>query len=44
MSFPVGSMIVLGRSSGLRIWKEGKELAIEPGSFLDTWFRRQKID
>lgn len=42
MTFPVGSVIVMDQNDGMSIFKDGTKVAIEPGSFLDTWFERQR--
>lgn len=39
--FPLGAMIVMDRKMGLKLGKGGKDLTIQKGSFLETWFRKQ---
>ncbi len=41
VSFPVGAMIVCDQKQGMKVFKDGKELPIQPGSFLDAWFKKQ---
>jgi hypothetical protein len=41
--FPVGSMIVVDQRKGLKVFKDGAELDIVPGSFLDQWFKKQGV-
>lgn len=36
MAFPLGSMVLMDEKHGLKVWKNGTELSIVPGSFLDT--------
>jgi hypothetical protein len=40
-SFPVGSVIASDREQGLKIFKDGTELDIVPGSLLDEWSRKR---
>lgn len=35
MAFPLGSMIVMDQKAALKAWKDGNQLSIVPGSFLD---------
>lgn len=42
-SFPVGSMIAVNGDHELKLFKEGAELGILPGSFLDEWTRKQGL-
>jgi hypothetical protein len=35
--------IAVDRGKGLKVFKDGAELDIVPGSFLDEWFKKQAL-
>lgn len=40
VTFPIEATIVVGRKKGVAILKQGEQLGIVRGSFLDTWLQR----
>lgn len=41
ISFPLETMLVMDQRNGMKLFKDGEELIIKPGTFLDRWFEKQ---